>query len=100
MAHSPRSGKGGRRDETGGTIRAGTTSGLRRGNQSAGSGTALWDRPADGGEDAGVLGAAWLSAEPSATAGAPSFARSRTEERRLGRELLRGTKYDEERCPN
>jgi hypothetical protein len=52
FACRPRSGKGGRRDETGGTIGAGTTSGLRRGNQSAGSGTTLWDRPADGGEDA------------------------------------------------
>ena len=68
MAHLPRSGKGGRRDETGGTVRAGTTSGLRRGNQSAGSSTALWDRPADGGEDAGVLGTAWLSTEPAAGA--------------------------------
>src|SRR5271170_6120478 len=66
IAHLPRSGKGGRRDEASGTVRTGTTSSLRRGNQSAGSGTTFWDRPADGGEDAGVLGAAWLSTEPAA----------------------------------
>src|SRR6267143_663590 len=62
------SGGGGRRDEAGGTIRAGSTSGVRGGEEPAGSGAALWDRPADGGEDAGVLGAARVSAEPAAGA--------------------------------
>src|SRR6266481_7728621 len=55
IAHSPLSGRGGRRDEAGGSLRASTTSSLRRGDQSAGSGTALWDRSADGGENADVL---------------------------------------------
>src|ERR1700724_711453 len=68
MAHLPVSGRGGRRDEAGGTIRAGTTSGVRGGDEPAGSGAAIWDRPADGGEDAGVLGTARVSAEPAAGA--------------------------------
>jgi len=68
MAHLPMSGRGGRRDEAGGTIRAGSTSSVRGEAEPAGSGAALWDRPADGGEDAGVLSAARVSAEPAAGA--------------------------------
>src|SRR5580698_10379355 len=76
IAHLPWRGRGGRRDEASGTVRTGTTSSLCRGDQSAGSGTTLWDRPADGGEDAGVFGAAWLSTEPTAgTAQAGSVCR-------------------------
>src|SRR5271155_4235695 len=52
IAPLPRSGRGERRDEAGGSIRAGAASGLRRGDQSRESGTALWDRSADGSEDA------------------------------------------------
>src|SRR5271167_4690826 len=77
IAHLPwRGSRGGRRDEASGTVRTGTTSSLCRRDQSAGSGTTLWDRPADGGEDAGVLGAARLSTEPAAgTAQAGSVCR-------------------------
>ena len=38
------------------------------GAEPAGSGAAVWDRPADGGQDAGVCGAARIPAEPAAGA--------------------------------
>ena len=38
------------------------------GLEAAGSGAALWDRPAEGSEDAGVFGAARVPAEPAADA--------------------------------
>src|SRR6202047_5045529 len=68
IAHLPWSGRGGRRDEAGGTIRAGATSGVRGGDEPAGSGATIWHRSADGGEDAGVFGPARVSAEPAAGA--------------------------------
>src|ERR1700732_3937253 len=68
IAHLPWSGRGGRRDEAGGTIRAGATSGVRGGDEPAGGGAAIWTRPTDGGEDAGVLGTARVSAEQAAGA--------------------------------
>jgi hypothetical protein len=37
-------------------------------DQSAGSGTTLWDRSANGSEDAGILGAARMSAKRAAAA--------------------------------
>jgi hypothetical protein len=47
IAHLPWTGRGGRRDEAGGTIGAGSTSGLGGGAEPAGSRTALWERAAD-----------------------------------------------------
>src|SRR5271166_5266028 len=55
----------GRRDERRGTVRAGAASGVCGGDEPAGGGAAVWDRPADGSEDAGVLGAAGIPAEPA-----------------------------------
>src|SRR5216684_3744173 len=58
----------GRREERRGTVRAGAASGVCGGDEPAGSGAAVWDRPANGGEDAGVLGAAGIPAESAACA--------------------------------
>src|SRR5271167_3608556 len=55
----------GRRDERRGTVRAGAASGVCGGDEPAGSGAAVWDRPANGSENAGVLGAAGIPAEPA-----------------------------------
>ena len=48
-----------------GELCSGSLRGSNRGREPPGSGAALWDRPADGSEDAGVFGAAWLPAEPA-----------------------------------
>src|SRR5713226_5503493 len=58
----------GRRDERRGTVRAGAASGVCAGAEPARGSAALRDRPADGGEDAGVLGAAGVPAGPAAGA--------------------------------
>src|SRR5271156_6466776 len=58
----------GRRDERRGTVRAGAASSVCGGAEPEGGGAAIWDRPANGGEDAGVLGAAGIPAESAAGA--------------------------------
>ncbi len=58
----------GRRDERRGTVRTGAAGGLRGGAEPARSGTAVRDRPTDGGQDAGVRGAAGIPAKPSSAA--------------------------------
>jgi hypothetical protein len=55
-------------DEAGGSVWEGPLRGPDRGDQSAGGGASVWDRSSDGGEDAGVLGAARIPAEPAAGA--------------------------------
>jgi hypothetical protein len=55
-------------DEGRGALCLGSLCGSDRGREPAGSGAALWDRPADGSEDAGVFGAARVPAEPAAGA--------------------------------
>ena len=47
-------------DEGRGALCSGSLCGSDRGREPAGSGAALWDRPADGSQDAGVFGAAWV----------------------------------------
>src|ERR1039457_6764303 len=54
----------GRRDERRGTVRAGAASGVCGGDEPEGGSTSVRDRPADGSEDAGVLGAAGIPALP------------------------------------
>src|SRR5271163_551988 len=58
----------GRRDERRGTVRAGAASSVCGGAEPEGGGAAIWDRPANGGEDAGLLGAAGIPAESAAGA--------------------------------
>jgi hypothetical protein len=55
-------------DEGRGALCSGSFCGSDWGAEPAGSGAALWDRPADGCEDAGVFGAARVPAEPAAGA--------------------------------
>src|ERR1019366_2272627 len=55
-------------DEAGGAVWARSLRGSDRGDQPARGGASVWHRPSDGGEDAVVLGAAWLPAEPAAGA--------------------------------
>src|SRR3984893_17573845 len=49
-------------DEGRGALWAGSLRGTDRGSEPAGSGAAVWDRPADSIQDAGVLGSAGLPA--------------------------------------
>src|SRR5271166_5587951 len=58
----------GRRDERRGTVWAGAASSVCGGAEPEGGGAAIWDRPANGGEDAGVLGTAGIPAESAACA--------------------------------
>src|SRR5271170_5283817 len=55
-------------DEAGGAVWAGPLRGSDRGYQPTRGGAAFRDRPSDGGEDALVLGAAWLPTQPAAGA--------------------------------
>src|SRR5882762_1091214 len=55
-------------DEGRGALWAGSLRGTDRGSEPAGSGAAVWDRPADIIQDAGVLGSAGLPAEQAASA--------------------------------
>src|SRR5437870_3080340 len=55
-------------DEGGGPLWAGSLCGTDRGPEPTGSGAAVWDRPADSSQDAGVLGSTGVPAE--ATTGA------------------------------
>src|SRR5262249_22322895 len=55
-------------DEGRGAICSGSLCGSDRGGEPAGSGAAVWDRPANGSEDAGVFGATRVPAEAAAGA--------------------------------
>jgi transposase len=58
LAEWPRAG-----DEGGGALWAGSLRGSDRGTEPTGSGAAVWDRPADSSQDAGVFGSARVPAE-------------------------------------
>jgi transposase len=51
-------------DEGRGALRSGSFCSSDRRCEPAGSGAAFWHRPADGGQDAGVFGTAWVPAKP------------------------------------
>jgi hypothetical protein len=64
----------GRRDERRGTVRAGAARGVCGGDEPAGGGAAVWDRPADGGEELlAVPGVRIHPSPPPSLACSPTF---------------------------